>query len=291
MRSASHALRALQALWLANTSSVILFYPYLKASMFTPIKQLLGRTMVFKTTLKGAAARAESFKLFAPAALISAVNIATFIAGVATFNISVNAAQAISMCWIVFNTVPHVTLMFYASFGPGSFMVAWCRVGMALTGASGALAVILMWLLYPRDVSFDAALRGSIQYMQAGPLATPAPICAPRATALCEQPPLTRGADARCRRRCRDACPPRSRVASPPGAATAACSTGAPCWTPPRASRACASAGAASRPSTPRSTCRGAFTRTASMAPSSSPSPSPCRRACSRGRSWIYLTS
>jgi hypothetical protein len=43
----------MQALWLANTSSVILFYPYLKASFLVPIKQILGLTMEFKTTLKG----------------------------------------------------------------------------------------------------------------------------------------------------------------------------------------------------------------------------------------------
>jgi hypothetical protein len=82
-----------QALWLANTSSVILFYPYLKAAILTPIKQMLGRTMEFKTTLKGAAARAQSFKVIGPALLITMINIATLITGVASFKASVNAAQ------------------------------------------------------------------------------------------------------------------------------------------------------------------------------------------------------
>jgi hypothetical protein len=154
-----------QALWLANTSSVILFYPYLKAAILTPIKQMLGKTMEFKTTLKGSAARVQSFKVIGPAALISAINIATFFAGVITFNIAVNAAQAISLSWIIFNTVPHLTLLLNSAFGPGNFMVAWCRFGMFLTGVTGALAVVLMWLLYPREVSFTDALDGSLLYM------------------------------------------------------------------------------------------------------------------------------
>lgn len=158
-----------QALWLANTSSVILFYPYLKASFLTPVKQMLGKTMEFKTTLKGAAARAQSFKVIGPALLISLINIATFFTGIVTFNVSVNAAQAISLCWIVFNTVPHLTLLFNSAFGPGGFMVAWCRFGMFVTAVSGALAVTLMWLLYPREVSFFEGLQGSVTYLQARP--------------------------------------------------------------------------------------------------------------------------
>ena len=83
----------LQALWLANASSVILFYPYLKAAILTPIKQLLGKTMEFKTTLKGAAARAQSFKVIGPALVITAINLGTLITGAVTFRASVNAAE------------------------------------------------------------------------------------------------------------------------------------------------------------------------------------------------------
>ena len=74
--------------------------------------------------------------------------------------------QAISLSWLVFNTVPHITLLFNSAFGPGAFMVAWCRFGMFLTFASGALAIILMWLLYPRAVDFTPALLGSVTFLQ-----------------------------------------------------------------------------------------------------------------------------
>jgi hypothetical protein len=158
---------ALQALWLANNSSVILFWPYLKASINTPIKQMLGKTMEFKTTLKGAAAHAASLKTLGPAFLVSFINIGTLILGVVKFNIAVNAAQGISLCWLLYNTVPHVNLLLYSAFGPGNFMVGWCGIGMVITTFSSALAIVLMWLLYPRDVDFTEPLTSSIRFLQA----------------------------------------------------------------------------------------------------------------------------
>ena len=88
----------MQALWLANNSSVILFWPYLKASIFTPVKALMGKTMVFKTTLKGAAAHNASLKVLWPAILIAIINIVSLILGVVNFRASVNAAQVRPRC-------------------------------------------------------------------------------------------------------------------------------------------------------------------------------------------------
>lgn len=156
----------LQALWLANNSSVILFWPYLKASIFTPIKSMMGRAMEFKTTLKGAAAHNASLKVLGPSILIVIINVVTFILGIVNFRVAVNAAQGISLCWLVFNTIPHINLLFYSAFGPGGFMVAWCKLGMMLTTASSALAIILMWLLYPREVNFEQPLSFSVKFMQ-----------------------------------------------------------------------------------------------------------------------------
>ena len=145
---------------------MILFYPYLKAALFTPVKQLLGRTMEFKTTLKGSAARAHSFKFIGPALLIVLLNLVTFIAGAVTFQASVNAAQGISLCWLVFNTVPHLTLLLNSAFGPGPFMVRWCHVGMLVTALTSALAIVLMWLLYPRELDYAVPFASSITFLQ-----------------------------------------------------------------------------------------------------------------------------
>lgn len=74
--------------------------------------------------------------------------------------------QGISLCWLVFNTIPHLNLLFYSAFGPGGFMVGWCRFGMFVTTATSALAIVLMWLLYPREVDFRQPLIASIRFLQ-----------------------------------------------------------------------------------------------------------------------------
>jgi hypothetical protein len=160
---------ALQALWLANMSSVILFYPYLKNSFLTPIKQVLGQTMEFKTTLKGGNNGGFNFRTFGPALLITVLNIVTFSVGLATLDKNINAAKSISLCWIVFNTVPHLLLLLNGYFGPGLLMVGICKICMFVTNASGILAIILMWLLYPREVKFVKPLAASIKFMQVCP--------------------------------------------------------------------------------------------------------------------------
>lgn len=83
----------MQALWLANMSSVILFWPYLKASFMTPVKQFLGQTMEFKTTLKGANTRDFSFKVYGMPIFILTLNVVTFIIGMSYFNTRINAAM------------------------------------------------------------------------------------------------------------------------------------------------------------------------------------------------------
>ena len=87
------------------------------------------------------------------------------------------AVQGISLCWLVFNTIPHLNLLFYSAFGPGGFMVGWCRFGMFVTTATSALAIVLMWLLYPRDVDFRKPLEASIRFLQVCPPRTPHPLC------------------------------------------------------------------------------------------------------------------
>lgn len=80
-----------------------------------------------------------------------------------------HAVQSISLCWIVFNTVPHALLLLNSYFGPGVIMSVICKACIALTSAAGALAIVLMWLLYPREVDWEPALDASIRFMQVRP--------------------------------------------------------------------------------------------------------------------------
>jgi hypothetical protein len=47
------SMREFRALWLANIGTSIMFWPYAKAALFTPFKQLMGRGVTFKATSKG----------------------------------------------------------------------------------------------------------------------------------------------------------------------------------------------------------------------------------------------
>jgi hypothetical protein len=74
-------------------SSVIFFWPYLKAAFATPVKQVLGATMEFKTTLKGANSGGVDLKVYGVPCLIIIANIVTFIIGAVTLDAQINAAK------------------------------------------------------------------------------------------------------------------------------------------------------------------------------------------------------
>ena len=74
-------------------SSVLLFWPYLKASFQTPVKQVLGATMEFKTPLKGANRGGLDLKVFGVPMLIIILNVITFIIGAVTLDAQINAAK------------------------------------------------------------------------------------------------------------------------------------------------------------------------------------------------------
>lgn len=48
------SMREFRALWLANIGTSIMFWPYAKAALQTPFKQLMGKGLTFKATSKGA---------------------------------------------------------------------------------------------------------------------------------------------------------------------------------------------------------------------------------------------
>jgi hypothetical protein len=93
-------------------SVTILWWPYLKASLFTPIQQLRGRALVFKSTAKGSGEAASAgLRTLGPSALLVLINVICIIVGLATFDPAVNAPQVIALCWCVSCT--KVTLSMY----------------------------------------------------------------------------------------------------------------------------------------------------------------------------------
>jgi hypothetical protein len=47
------SMREFRALWLANIGTTIMFWPFAKAALLTPFKQLMRKGISFKATAKG----------------------------------------------------------------------------------------------------------------------------------------------------------------------------------------------------------------------------------------------
>ena len=71
---------------------------------------------------------------------------------------SVNSPLAISVCWCVYNGIPHFLIVYYAYVSKGPSLAWVCRICMVLSFVTGALAVGLMWGLYPKQ--FDMKVGG-----------------------------------------------------------------------------------------------------------------------------------
>ena len=161
------SLKHFTALWLSNMATTIMFWPFLKAALFTPIKSCLGQGLTFKSTQKGGMAASASFKELGPSSFLVLMSLMALIVGFLDFNVNVNAPKAIALCWVVFNMIPHTLLLIYASRGQGTFLNFTCKVFMFLSTFVGLLALILLWLLYAHEESYVRAADLSLNYLAA----------------------------------------------------------------------------------------------------------------------------
>lgn len=158
-----------RALWLSNVATTILFWPYLKASILTPMKQVFGRGgATFKATAKGGGkASSATLKEIGPSILLTLGCLIAFIAGLSDFNANVNAPKAIALCWVVYNSIPHLLLLIYARFGPGRVLKGACKVFMVVHSLAALIALVCLWLLYPRDEDYVRAADLSLRFLEA----------------------------------------------------------------------------------------------------------------------------
>ena len=173
------SMREFRALWLANVGTSILFWPYFKAALFTPMKQLGGKGLTFKATSKGGAKSSVSLKEIGPSLLLVVLSVLAFICGIWDFNVNVNAPKAIALLWVIYNVVPHTLLIVYARFGNGGVLKFSCTFLMYAQSIVSLLALVLLWLLYPREENYARATDLSLTFLQAqrsGALAQPYPI-------------------------------------------------------------------------------------------------------------------
>lgn len=68
-----------------------------------------------------------------------------------------NSPLAISICWCVYNALPHFLVLWYVLVSKGMSLQYMCRLCILLSFFCGALAVGLIWGLYPRSYSYKVS--------------------------------------------------------------------------------------------------------------------------------------
>lgn len=111
--------------------------------------------------------------------LIVFISMLAFFCGLANFNINVNAPKAIALCWVLYNVVPHLLLLTYARFGVGKILHLMCTFLFTVQSLISLLALILLWVLYPREENYVKAAELSLRFMYAqwsGDIIQPFPV-------------------------------------------------------------------------------------------------------------------
>lgn len=173
------SMREFRALWLANIGTSIMFWPYGKAALLTPFKQIAGKGLTFKSTSKGAQRSSVSLKEIGPSLLLVLLSVLAFLCGIVDFNINVNAPKAIALCWVLYNIVPHLLLLTYARFGSGAVLRFMCTFLLYAQSLISVLALILLWVLYPREENYVRATDLSLDFLYAqrsGQIVLPYPV-------------------------------------------------------------------------------------------------------------------
>lgn len=159
--------KKLTALWLSNVAVCIMFWQFMKAAVVTPLAAGMGGDVSFKTTKKGNVRTITSYGDVLPSAVITVMSIVSLVVGLIDFDFKANAPKAIAACWVVYGMIPHCLLLFHARVGQGRFMSIACKFAMALSGVLSALAVVLMWFMYPVEENYGVAATASLKFLDA----------------------------------------------------------------------------------------------------------------------------
>ena len=152
-----HRFRDLKALWFAGIANSILWWTFVKAC-WRAFGGAFGRSITFKTTLKGAdALRAKSVgDLWMPTtsflALASALGFGMFKAATGP---AVVSTLSISLIWIIYNAIPPYLLLHYNFIGKGQTLRLACTICHLMTTGLSLGALVLLWLVYPPEVRFE----------------------------------------------------------------------------------------------------------------------------------------
>eukprot|EP01023_Acetabularia_acetabulum_P045661 TRINITY_DN463_c0_g1_i1.p1 TRINITY_DN463_c0_g1~~TRINITY_DN463_c0_g1_i1.p1 ORF type:complete len:1207 (+),score=229.86 TRINITY_DN463_c0_g1_i1:181-3801(+) len=158
------------SLWYSTVSTNILWFAYLKAALFSILRTFLGRSMSFKATAKGRMGSLSkiSFQDLWIHILIVSINVPTLIVGLANLDTIKNFTIMIALVWVMWNMVPSILVLYYSFVGyAGSHFMLICFTAFILAQVLPLAAVVLLWLLYPREVDYADVLNTVLTFFDA----------------------------------------------------------------------------------------------------------------------------
>ncbi|KAK9804363.1 hypothetical protein WJX72_009368 [[Myrmecia] bisecta] len=159
----------IEALWFANIANQILWFTFVKAC-WRAMNSVCGKTITFKTTLKGASKLMDSAlgDLWMPITCLLALTVSLGIGLQKLINgPAVITTLAISVVWIIYAMIPPYLVIHYTWIGRGGSLQLMCRFTFVLSYLAGILALLLLWAVYPRQYDFGAAAGDSLKYYDA----------------------------------------------------------------------------------------------------------------------------
>lgn len=164
-----HRFRDLKALWFANIANAILWWTFVKAC-WRALGGAFGRSITFKTTLKGAdALRAMSVgDLWMPtASFVSLASALGFGLYKAATGPAVVSTLSISIIWIMYNAIPPYLLLHYNFIGKGQTLRLACTICHLMTTGLSLGALVLLWLVYPPEYNYGNVIDASYSFYDA----------------------------------------------------------------------------------------------------------------------------
>ncbi|KAK9826822.1 hypothetical protein WJX81_004238 [Elliptochloris bilobata] len=157
-------------LWFANVANNILWWTFVKACWRAAGSMMADRGITFKTTMKGAGRlmNANIGDLWMPTICLLGLFASL---GFGLFKVvtgpTVVTTLSISLVWLIYTAIPPYLLLHYHFVGRGQTLRWACRICFWISSLCGIAAIILLWLVYPKQYDYGQVLSYSHTFYDA----------------------------------------------------------------------------------------------------------------------------
>ena len=162
------SLAHLKSMWFSSIANSILWFAFLKAAWRASFGRMLSGTIMFKVTAKGLQKLNKlPLRDIWMSTLWFLFSLVAFIFGLVHL-IKANVVESpliISLIFLLYSMIPQYLLLQYAAFRPRTFYNVICKFAMLLSSILMIAGMVLVWVLYPKNYDFKAALGHSLFFM------------------------------------------------------------------------------------------------------------------------------